>query len=151
MVDLDHFKIINDTYGHAVGDDALYNFARQAQRQLRNSNVIGRWGGEEFLLLMPDMPPGYPGVGLERLRAELAICPASEQVPALRLRFSAGLSRYRDGEAVGNTIEHADRAVYAAKAAGRDRIVALLRQRPGAGLVMSGSGRSGTGYKRDWL
>jgi diguanylate cyclase (GGDEF)-like protein len=125
MTDLDHFKNINDSHGHAVGDEALRAFARQAQAQLRNTDVIGRWGGEEFLLLMPETPPGDPNVGLERLRASLEDFPVSEQVPALRVRFSAGLSRFRDGEAVGDTIERADRAVYAAKAAGRNRTVAL--------------------------
>ena len=125
MADLDLFKTINDQHGHAVGDDALRTFARQAQAQLRNTDVIGRWGGEEFLLLMPETPPGDPNVGLERLRANLANCPASEQVPGLRVRFSAGLSRYRDGEAIGDTIERADRAVYAAKDGGRNRTVAL--------------------------
>ena len=125
MADLDHFKDINDTHGHAVGDEALRTFARQAQAQLRNTDVIGRWGGEEFLLLMPETPPGDPNVGLERLRSNLANCPASAQVPALRVSFSAGLSRFRDGEAIGDTIERADRAVYAAKDGGRNRTVAL--------------------------
>jgi diguanylate cyclase (GGDEF)-like protein len=125
MADLDHFKRINDTHGHAVGDDALRTFARQAQAILRNTDVVGRWGGEEFLLLMPETPPGDPNVGLERLRENLAQCEASAQVAGLHVRFSAGLSRYRDGEAIGDTIERADRALYAAKAAGRDRTVAL--------------------------
>lgn len=125
MVDLDHFKKINDEHGHAVGDDALRSFARQAQAQLRNTDDIGRWGGEEFLILMPETPPGDPNVGLERLRASLAGCEASDNVAGLRVLFSAGLSRYREGEAVGDTIERADRAVYAAKAAGRNRTVAL--------------------------
>lgn len=125
MVDLDFFKKINDSLGHAAGDDALRAFARQAQAQLRNTDIIGRWGGEEFLLLMPETPPGDPNVGLERLRAALAGTAVSAAAPELRLRFSAGLSRYREGEAVGDTIERADRAAYAAKAAGRDRTVAL--------------------------
>ena len=125
MADLDHFKKINDTHGHAVGDDALRAFARQAQAQLRTTDIIARWGGEEFLLLLPETPPGDPNVGLERLRQNLADCPASEHVPELRVYFSAGLSRFRDGEAVGDTIERADRAVYAAKAGGRNRTVAL--------------------------
>lgn len=125
MVDLDHFKKINDAHGHAVGDDALRTFARQAQAQLRNTDDIGRWGGEEFLLLMPETPPGDPNVGLERLRTGLAGCEASEHVAGLRVQFSAGLSRYRDGEAIGDTIERADRAVYAAKAGGRNRTVGL--------------------------
>ncbi|MES2315854.1 MAG: diguanylate cyclase [Pseudomonadota bacterium] len=125
MTDLDHFKRINDTHGHAVGDDALRSFARQAQAQLRNTDEIGRWGGEEFLLLMPETPPGDPNVGLERLRTALAESEASEHVAGLRVYFSAGLSRYRKGEAIAETIERADRAVYAAKAAGRNRTVAL--------------------------
>lgn len=125
MVDLDFFKRINDSHGHAAGDEALRTFAREARQQLRNTDVVGRWGGEEFLLLMPETPPGDPNVGLERLRASLAACPASAQAPALRVQFSTGLSRYRDGEAIGDTIERADRAMYAAKAAGRNRTVAL--------------------------
>jgi diguanylate cyclase (GGDEF)-like protein len=125
MADLDHFKRINDTHGHGVGDDALKSFARQAQAQLRNTDIIGRWGGEEFLLLMPETPPGDPNVGLERLRSNLASSEASEQVQGLRVQFSAGMARYREGEAIGDTIERADRAVYAAKAGGRNRTVAL--------------------------
>ena len=125
MADLDHFKRINDSHGHAVGDDALRAFARQAQALLRNTDVVGRWGGEEFLLLMPETPPGDPNVGLERLRSALALCEVSDSVAGLRVQFSAGVSRYRGGEAIGDTIERADRAVYAAKAGGRNRTVAL--------------------------
>ena len=125
MADLDHFKRINDSHGHAVGDEALCTFAREARKQLRNSDVIGRWGGEEFLLLLPETGGGDPNVGIERLRADLAACPASSHVPTLRVHFSTGLSRYRDGEPIGETIERADRAVYAAKEAGRDRTIAL--------------------------
>jgi diguanylate cyclase (GGDEF)-like protein len=125
MADLDHFKNINDIHGHAVGDEALRTFARQAHTQLRNTDAVGRWGGEEFLLLMPETPPGDPNVGLERLRASLAACEASQQVAGLHVQFSAGLSRYREGETISATIERADRAMYAAKAAGRHRTVAL--------------------------
>ena len=125
MADLDHFKRINDTHGHAVGDDALRTFARQARHALRTTDIIGRWGGEEFLLVMPETPPNDPHAGLERLRAMLAGRDASDQVAGLRVHFSAGLSRYREGEAIADTIERADRAVYAAKAGGRDRTVAL--------------------------
>ncbi len=125
MADLDHFKSINDTHGHAVGDEALCTFAREALKQLRTTDVIGRWGGEEFLLLLPETPPGDPNVGIERLRSALATCPASAQVAGLRVRFSLGIARYRDGEAIGETIERADRAVYAAKEAGRNCTIAL--------------------------
>ncbi len=125
MADLDHFKLVNDNYGHAVGDDALRAFAHRAAMQLRSTDIIGRWGGEEFLIVLPETPPGDPNVGLERLRAALAAAVVNPQHPTLRVAFSTGLTRYRDGEAVADTVERADRALYAAKAAGRNRTVAL--------------------------
>ena len=125
IADLDHFKQINDTHGHAVGDEALRTFAVVASAQLRTTDIIGRWGGEEFLLLLPESQPGDPAVGIERLRDALTRTPASSHVPELRVRFSAGLSRYRAGEAVADTIDRADRALYSAKGAGRDRSVIL--------------------------
>jgi diguanylate cyclase (GGDEF)-like protein len=123
MVDLDHFKDINDTWGHAVGDQTLRAFAAQAQAVLRTTDVIGRWGGEEFLLLLPETPPGEPVVGIERLRARLADLAVCAAAPELRIRFSAGFTRYAEGEPIGQAIERADRALYAAKEAGRNRTV----------------------------
>lgn len=130
LVDLDYFKRINDTHGHGVGDEALCTFARIARQQLRTTDIIARWGGEEFLAVLPETPPGEPGagqpqVGLERVREALAATPASSHVPELRVKFSVGLARYRPDEAIGDTIERADRALYAAKEAGRNRTVAL--------------------------
>ncbi len=125
MADLDHFKHVNDSYGHAVGDEALCAFARQAIALLRNTDIVGRWGGEEFLMLLPETPPGDPNVGVERLRKGLADYEISAHLPELRIRFSCGLSRFRGGEPIVDTIERADRALYAAKAAGRNRTVAL--------------------------
>jgi diguanylate cyclase (GGDEF)-like protein len=123
MVDLDHFKSVNDTFGHAVGDEALRAFATQAQTVLRNTDVIGRWGGEEFLLLLPESPPGEPTVGIERLRARLAGLVPCPSAPELGIRFSAGFTRYVEGEPIGQAIERADRALYDAKAGGRNRTV----------------------------
>jgi diguanylate cyclase (GGDEF)-like protein len=125
IVDLDHFKNVNDTWGHAVGDETLRAFATQAQAVLRTTDVIGRWGGEEFLLLLPESPPGEPTVGIERLRVRLADLAVSAAAPELRIRFSAGFTRYHDGEAIGQAIERADRALYEAKAAGRDRTIVI--------------------------
>jgi diguanylate cyclase (GGDEF)-like protein len=125
MVDLDHFKEVNDTWGHAVGDEALRAFATQARAVLRNTDVIGRWGGEEFLLVLPESPPGEPTVGIDRLRARLATQVACPDAPELRIRFSAGFTRYVEGEPVGQAIERADRALYDAKAGGRNRTVVL--------------------------
>ncbi|MES2151177.1 MAG: diguanylate cyclase [Pseudomonadota bacterium] len=125
MVDLDHFKLVNDSYGHAVGDEVLCAFARHARAILRNTDIIGRWGGEEFLLLLPETPPGEPTVGVERLRAGLALAAVSVAEPQLRVAFSAGFTRYIDGEPLDDTIERADRALYGAKAAGRNQTIML--------------------------
>jgi len=128
MVDLDHFKAVNDSYGHAVGDEVLRAFAAQAQAILRNADIIGRWGGEEFLLLLPETPPGEPTVGVARLRAHLAATEVCSQLPGLRVAFSSGFARYAEGEPIDQTIERADRALYAAKSAGRNQSVVLLDQ-----------------------
>lgn len=125
IIDLDHFKNINDTFGHAAGDAVLRAFGNQAQQVLRNTDMIGRWGGEEFLLLLPETPPGEPTLGVARLRDTLAVMPASPTLPDLRVRFSAGFARYEDGEPIDQAIERADRALYAAKTAGRNRSVVL--------------------------
>jgi diguanylate cyclase len=123
LIDLDHFKHINDNHGHGVGDQALRGFAEQAHAVLRATDAIGRWGGEEFLLILPENGPGEPTVGIERLRATLSATPLCADVPELRVAFSAGLTRYRDGEPVGQAVERADHALYSAKSAGRGRTV----------------------------
>jgi diguanylate cyclase len=123
LIDLDHFKTINDSHGHGVGDQALRGFAQQAQAVLRATDAIGRWGGEEFLVILPENGPGEPTVGIERLRTALAATAVCAGVPGLRVEFSAGLTRYRDGEPVGQAVERADHALYSAKAAGRGRTV----------------------------
>jgi diguanylate cyclase (GGDEF)-like protein len=123
LVDLDHFKTINDNYGHGVGDQALRGFAEQAREVLRATDVIGRWGGEEFLLILAENGPGEPTIGIERLRAALATTAICAWEPELRVAFSAGLTRYRDGEPVSQAIERADHALYSAKSAGRGRTV----------------------------
>jgi diguanylate cyclase (GGDEF)-like protein len=125
IVDLDHFKNINDTHGHAAGDAVLRSFAAQAQAVLRTTDIVGRWGGEEFLLLLQETPPGDPTLGVARLRDKLDATPASQNLPDLRVRFSAGFARYEQGEPIDQAIERADRALYAAKSAGRNRCVVL--------------------------
>lgn len=124
IVDLDHFKSINDSHGHAAGDAVLRWFATQAQAVLRSTDIIGRWGGEEFLLLLPETPPGEPTLGVARLREALRVA-ASPALPNVRIRFSAGFARYEEGEPIDQAIERADRALYAAKSAGRNCSVVL--------------------------
>ena len=119
MVDLDHFKRINDSWGHAAGDDALRAFAQSILGALREVDVVARWGGEEFLVLMPDTATTNTGAGLERLRAVLRTQHLTHAAPELRLAFSAGIAAYHHGESMDQLIERADQALYAAKAGGR--------------------------------
>jgi diguanylate cyclase len=125
LIDLDHFKAINDTYGHCIGDEALWAFAEQARAVLRATDAIGRWGGEEFLLILAEHGPCDPAACVERLRTALATTKVNEAAPGLRVAFSAGLTRFRDGEAIGQVIERADLALYTAKSAGRGRTILL--------------------------
>lgn len=127
LIDMDHFKHVNDSFGHRVGDEALVCFARQARLHLRSTDIVGRWGGEEFLVILPASPPGDPNIGIERLRGALATAEASRAAPHLRIAFSSGLTRYEPGEDIDDVIERADQALYAAKAAGRNRTSAKLR------------------------
>jgi diguanylate cyclase (GGDEF)-like protein len=121
VLDLDFFKRVNDTYGHRVGDEVLRNFAAEARRVLRETDVIARWGGEEFLLMMPEVPPGAPAIGIERLHRALAALQISATVPELRISFSAGITTYRSGELIEEAIERADQGLYQAKASGRNQ------------------------------
>ncbi len=123
LVDLDHFKQINDRHGHSVGDEALKGFAWQAQEMLRGSELIARWGGEEFLLVLHDTPPDGALVALGRLRSALQAHQISPAHPTLRLNFSAGVTNLRATESAAQTIQRADLALYQAKAQGRGRDV----------------------------
>lgn len=120
MLDLDHFKRVNDTWGHGVGDEVLKGFAHQARTVMRSADVIARWGGEEFLIVMLETPGTNPNVGIERLRASLSEAMISASVPDLRIGFSAGLARCLSTEPIEATIDRADAALYQAKAKGRN-------------------------------
>ena len=121
LIDLDHFKRVNDTWGHSVGDEVLKGFARQASKVMRSADVISRWGGEEFLIIMLEEPGTSPVTGIERLRVSLVDYQISPSVPDLRIGFSAGLARCMPDETVEATIDRADVALYEAKRQGRNR------------------------------
>ncbi len=120
LIDLDHFKPVNDTHGHHVGDEVLIGVAQTLQQRLRGTDVIARWGGEEFLLLLPDTPPEAAWLVVERLRAALVDRAVAASVPALRVSFSSGVAAFGPNEPAHAVIDRADRALYAAKAAGRN-------------------------------
>lgn len=124
LLDLDHFKHINDGHGHNVGDDVLVAFARAMKHVLRDTDIVARWGGEEFLVLMPETYPAvHANTGLNRLREALRQTVVSNAAPELRVTFSAGVVARRQDEPLDHALERADQALYRAKAEGRDRHV----------------------------
>lgn len=120
MMDLDHFKRVNDAFGHQVGDEVLKQFAVLADTYLRDADVVSRWGGEEFLVLCPETTAEQALVALQRLRDQLRIQPFLSSHPAVQITFSAGVATLRPGESVDSTIERSDQALYEAKRGGRD-------------------------------
>jgi diguanylate cyclase (GGDEF)-like protein len=124
VIDLDHFKRVNDTHGHAVGDEVLRHLADIARPLLRSTDMLARWGGEEFLLLLPETLIDTATAVMERLRADLALSQPSAQHPALKVTFSTGLTALHAGETAEQVVERADRLLYQAKAQGRDRVIA---------------------------
>ncbi|WP_306393892.1 sensor domain-containing diguanylate cyclase [Telluria beijingensis] len=122
LLDLDYFKQVNDRHGHALGDAVLREFAHAARGALRTNDTLARWGGEEFLLLLPDAAPQDAQRVLERMAERVHALRVEGLDPAWRISFSAGLAARRDGEPFTEAINRADKALYRAKAAGRDRI-----------------------------
>ena len=123
VLDLDHFKAVNDQHGHAAGDAVLRSVAQEAMRHTRVSDVVARWGGEEFVLLMSDTRASLGRLGLERLREHIGALKVQAGGAELRITGSAGLAEHLAGETVAQTLERADRALYEAKAQGRNRVV----------------------------
>lgn len=119
IVDLDFFKRINDTQGHASGDKVLQAFAAQALATLRESDLIARWGGEEFLALLPDTPATQGVVILQRLLKRMNTIP---HAMGTKLTFSAGVTEIRQSDTVEEVIARADAAMYEAKHAGRNTV-----------------------------
>jgi two-component system cell cycle response regulator len=123
ILDLDHFKVINDTYGHDIGDNVLRAFCAHVSQQVRPSHVLGRLGGEEFLLLMPGTSIADAEVVVQRVRRTL------RSLAGLSYTFSAGIAQAAPGELLPAIIKRADNALYEAKRTGRDRCVTSLAPR----------------------
>jgi diguanylate cyclase (GGDEF)-like protein len=125
MIDLDRFKAVNDLYGHPTGDLVLGRLAGLLRARLRQADVVGRYGGEEFAVVLEDLSGPDAVRLLERLRAEFAAIehrPREGGAP-FQVTFSAGLATLEEGEEVSSWVQAADRALYGAKEAGRDRVV----------------------------
>lgn len=124
MLDLDHFKHVNDTRGHPAGDAALRHFATVVNSALRSSDVFGRYGGEEFVVLMPGATPQDARMAAERLRALVAGTPIVFEGQEIRLTVSIGIA-WADATGIdfGALLSSADAALYRAKGSGRDRVI----------------------------
>jgi diguanylate cyclase (GGDEF)-like protein len=123
LIDMDHFKDINDRCGHAAGDHVLMEFCRAGREALRDTDILGRWGGEEFLLVMPETPVEFAIASLERLRTLVFGIRLPPSGSGMRVSLSAGLASLEDGvKSLEDLIARADAALYAAKNEGRDLI-----------------------------
>ncbi|MBS4088173.1 GGDEF domain-containing protein [Pseudomonas rustica] len=122
MLDLDHFKRINDNYGHLAGDKVLKIIATVLRKRLRGSDFIARFGGEEFVLLLPATPPALGAKLLETLRAAIEACPFHFKGERVTITISMGLASFKAGEHSDLVLKRADQALYRAKNAGRNRV-----------------------------
>jgi diguanylate cyclase (GGDEF)-like protein len=122
LLDLDHFKRVNDTYGHAAGDAVLRAAARCIRDASRISDTVGRYGGEEFVVLLPETDGGGAVAAADKLRALLAATPVMVEATCIPIRASIGAAAWSDDMGgVGDLYAAADRALYRAKGLGRDR------------------------------
>ncbi|MDN4058313.1 bifunctional diguanylate cyclase/phosphodiesterase [Massilia sp. YIM B02769] len=123
LLDIDFFKRINDTYGHSAGDTVLRAFAQTVQALVRGSDCFGRYGGEEFLLMLPETPACDAQVLAERVRVAIDRLRCKDGPSDIALTVSIGVAEYRMGETITQAIGRADEALYLAKSSGRNRVV----------------------------
>ena len=123
MIDLDHFKRINDWCGHGGGDAVLQRFAEEANCAMRAVDVVCRWGGEEFLVFMPGTNAANAAGVVERLRQRVEALRVTTPEGEARFTFSAGIAQHQPPESVSEMISRADSALYRAKAQGRNRVL----------------------------
>ena len=122
LLDVDNFKNLNDTFGHKTGDDALRHLSEVVRSSLRPQDCVGRYGGEEFLIVLPDTDVDSANATLTRLQRELTKRYFLANNQRLLITFSAGITRLKDDEEAAAAIDRADRAMYAAKRAGKNRV-----------------------------
>jgi len=121
LLDIDNFKRLNDTLGHGVGDEALKALASVVSKALRPTDQVARYGGEEFVVLLPDTPVDEASQILTRLQRSLTGGLFMHEQKQVFVTFSAGVSSYRAGERIEDTLERADQALYEAKRTGKNR------------------------------
>lgn len=123
FADIDHFKKVNDNFGHNTGDEVLKMVATTLKANVRLSDTAGRWGGEEFLLILQHLREEELGSIADKLRTLVEQSFLQTDQGALRVTISMGASMYRQGEPIQSLLERADGLLYEAKAAGRNRVI----------------------------
>jgi len=123
LLDIDHFKKLNDSLGHKVGDDALVHLAKVVRQHLRPQDVLARYGGEEFVILLPETGDTDAQQALIRLQRELTREFFMADLQKVVITFSAGVTRLAEGESLESALKRADGAMYQAKQAGRNRVM----------------------------
>ncbi|WP_339513316.1 GGDEF domain-containing protein [Pseudomonas sp. RL_15y_Pfl2_60] len=122
IIDIDHFKRINDAYGHLAGDKVLKIIAGELQKRMRKTDFIARFGGEEFVVLLPSTPLEGGQQLIETLRSAIEKCPFHFKGEPVTITLSAGISAFAEGERSDEVFERADQALYRAKKQGRNRV-----------------------------
>jgi len=117
MIDLDNFKPVNDNYGHLTGDEVLVSFAGLIKNNIRNVDIFGRWGGEEFIIIFPDTTTEQAFLTCEKLRKRIM---NTEFPEAISLTASFGITPCREDDKIDAIVHRADQALYQAKNDGRN-------------------------------
>ncbi|RUO53526.1 GGDEF domain-containing protein [Pseudidiomarina homiensis] len=126
LLDIDHFKLINDVYGHDKGDQVLQYIAKIMQRELRQHDIIGRWGGEEFMIVLPETDLAHAEYIGERLRNAIGSHAwGTDLGHEIQITASIGISQHKQNETFNRLLKRADTALYMSKSEGRNRVTAI--------------------------
>jgi len=129
LLDIDHFKNINDTYGHLTGDAVLRSLALNLEKNVRKSEPVYRYGGEEFIILLRADNDNAASIAAERVRKMIAETEIIAGEHTLKITFTAGLTKIQQGEVLRDVLERADMALYQGKQTGRNRTMLIHRHR----------------------
>ncbi|MDI6743421.1 MAG: GGDEF domain-containing protein, partial [Smithella sp.] len=122
IIDLDHFKQVNDTYGHAAGDEVLRRTARLFRENLRTMDVVGRWGGEEFIIMLPEIAIDQANMTCNRLLKAFGATDIDVGSASIKITATIGITQLLPGDKIDEVIRRADEALYKGKEAGRNRV-----------------------------
>ena len=124
MIDIDHFKDVNDNYGHAAGDQVIINIANILKDNLREYDIVGRLGGEEFCMFLPNIEIDVTTSIAERVRNKVAELTTAFKSHSITITVSIGLTVIKDAEvSINNILRRADKALYQAKNSGRNKVI----------------------------